>query len=275
MASLSRTTKKAAKRVLHGLQAGLGPQLYGRLYTPAFGAYRKALELAYRRRVRKSTGAEAERGALVARVMPYSLVGTGGLEQTHDAIARVIAAGLEGAFVECGVAQGGCAALIATLADREGHGRRCWFFDSFEGLPDPTAQDYAGGSETGDHVRPLPRGSCLGTLEQVSALLFDTFALDETRIELVKGWFQDTLPARAREIGPIAVLRLDGDWYASTRCCLEHLYDAVLPGGAIVIDDYGTCHGCRRATDEFLEERGVTVQFEDDGRGGVVFEKPA
>jgi hypothetical protein len=70
------------------------------------------------------------------------------------------------------------------------------------------------------------------------------------------------------------VLRVDGDWYESTKCCLENLYDNVVSGGFLIIDDYGTCHGCKKAVDEFIQRRGLNVQFFSDGRGGVKFEKP-
>ena len=59
----------------------------------------------------------------------------------------------------------------------------------------------------------------------------------------------------AADIDLIAILRLDGDWYASTKVCLEHLFDRVVPGGFIVIDDFGAYEGCRSATEEFFEMR--------------------
>jgi hypothetical protein len=79
------------------------------------------------------------------------------------------------------------------------------------------------------------------------------------RLHVVKGWFQESLAKNADAIGPIAVLRLDGDFYASTRVCLEELYDHVVPGGVVIIDDYGVFPGCRRATDEFFEERNLAA----------------
>lgn len=269
--------KRAARIVLVGLHSILPSRVYDALYHPMFAAYQRGLRRRYRFQLARARRAgdetKVKRMERVLAVMPHSLIGSPGLEHTHDLAQQLVRRNIEGAFVECGVAQGGCASLIAMVAAGENQQRHCWFFDSFEGLPDPTADDFAEG-QTGRHIRPLPRGSCLGTIEQVSNLLFDKFALPREQITLVKGWFQDTLPTHAEQVGPIALLRVDGDWYESTRCCLESLYDRVSPGGSIIIDDYCSCYGAKKATDEFLLERGIQVTLSPDGRGGCSFEKP-
>jgi len=269
--------KRIAAPILAGLHAVLPERLYNALYFPAFALYKRSLRAAYRRQMQRARrSGDHARAVCMERVygvMEYSLVGTAGLEHTHRLATGLALRNVPGAFVECGVAQGGCAALIAQVAAAEGAGRACWFFDSFEGLPDPTELDYAEG-KTGRHVRPLVRGSCLGTIEQVSWLLFDHFHLSRERITLVKGWFQDTLPVTKAQIGPIALLRVDGDWYESTRCCLDQLYDQISPGGQIIIDDYCSCFGARKATDEFIATHGIATRLVPDGRGGASFEKP-
>lgn len=75
------------------------------------------------------------------------------------------------------------------------------------------------------------------------------------------GWFQSTLPASRKELGRIAILRVDADWYESTRCCLEELYDQLVVGGYLIIDDYGHFPGCRKAVDEFFEARGLRPRW--------------
>ena len=207
--------------------------------------------------------------------MPYSLVGAAGLERTYDLAKDVVERGIERGFVECGVARGGCAALVATVAAREGKKRHCWFFDSYEGLPNPTKEDFDGAQEqTGAHIRPLGRRACLGTYADVQETLFSIFELAEEHVTMTKGWFQKTLPKERNRIGPIALLRLDGDWYDSTKCCLENLFHQVCTGGHIIIDDYYSCYGARKATDEFLSTHGIDVMLVPDGRGGCSFSKP-
>jgi O-methyltransferase len=76
-------------------------------------------------------------------------------------------------------------------------------------------------------------------------------------VHIRKGWFKDTLPIAKHEVGPISILRLDGDWYDSVLVGLECLYDLVVPGGYILIDDYGFWEGAQKATDEFRAKRGI------------------
>ena len=266
------------KRALYASERVMPPAWHARLMSAALDVYRSILRgLYFRHRVINSVRgnrAAAARAAAIVDVMPYSLVGTGGLEATYDAVTSVEDASMPGALVECGVAQGGSAALMAMTSAKYGRRRPVWLFDSYEGLPDPTAEDFVDG-KTGRHVRPLPRGSCLGTYEEVDALLFGKFGLDRRDVHMVKGWFQDTLVAERDAIGPIAVLRIDGDWYDSVKCCLDMLYDQVVSGGYVIIDDYSSCFGAQKAVDEFLEKRNLHVRLVPDGRGGCTFNKPA
>jgi hypothetical protein len=270
--------KRLAKRVLHGLHALLPRNAYQAVYDPAFRIYHAMLQRSYGRSMQRVGNRGDEvillRKKRVYAVMPFSLVGASGLEHTDERVCQLIADGVPGALVECGVARGGSAALIAQIAQLATPHRKCWFFDSFEGLPDPSDKDLDSG-KTGQHIHPLSKGSCLGTIDHVKWLLFEQFGLSRDEITLVKGWFQDTLPTRRAAIGEIALLRIDGDWYESTHCCLTQLFDQVAPGGVVIVDDYWSCYGARRATDEFLAERGLQLELTPDGRGGVSFVKPS
>jgi hypothetical protein len=271
---------RALKSLLASTHPFLPDAIYRPLYNVAFRSYKGVLRLLYSRHIFYhfvfGNRVNLTRAKLVHRIMPYSLVGSSGLDATFDAASDLIARGIPGDFIECGVAQGGCSALMATVAGTDPQGRRMWLFDSFQGLPDPTDKDFDQRKElTGEHIRPLVRGSCLGTKDQVEALLFSKFGLDRDSVCLVEGWFQDTLPIYKDRIGQIALLRIDGDWYESTLCCLENLYGLVSPGGWIIIDDYGVCFGCKKAVHEFLDSIGLNPQLNPDGRGGVLFCKPS
>jgi O-methyltransferase len=269
---------RIARVLIPFLQKTLPVRIYRTVYDGLYRGYSLLLRLSYIRRVivAKVVGDRKQelKTRLTNQLLPYTMGGWRALENAFEVTSLVEQKGIEGVIIECGVAEGGTAAMMA-LTNREigTIKRQKWFFDSFEGLPEPTAEDYQNG-KTGHFIRPLPPGACLGTIEQVSNLLFEKLRLPESEIHLVKGWFQETLPIHREQVGPIAVLRLDGDWYESTKIPLENFFDQVSPGGYIIIDDYATCFGSRKAVDEFRAERNITTPLIPDGRGGVWFEKP-
>lgn len=185
--------------------------------------------------------------------------------------------GIEGSLVECGVWRGGSMGMMALahLNAAKRAGRRLHFFDSFEGLPMPSKADgqdaraYAGG----DSGALLATGQCAAPLDDSKALMA-RLGYPEELCSYHVGWFEETVPRAAPSIGPIALLRLDGDWYESTRVCLSHLYANVAPWGVIVIDDYGHWEGCRRAIDEFLATQSAPILLHRIDYTGRYFVKP-
>lgn len=269
---------RAARAVLPVLHKVLPRSLYGLIYELAYNNYKRLLYFGHGAKIagrRPFVSPERRvRDRLSMRLLPNTMGGRKALENAFDVVRSVDTRRIPGAIVECGVAEGGTAAMMAmTNRQLSGPKRHKWFFDSYEGLPEPTAEDYHDG-RAGEFIRPLPKGSCLGTIEQVSSLLFEELDFDRDEITLVKGWFQDTVPVHRDKVGPISVLRLDGDWYESTKIPLDNFYDLVSPGGLVVIDDYATCFGSRKAVDEFRLERRIDTPLLEDGRGGVYFEKP-
>ncbi len=166
---------------------------------------------------------------------------------------------LEGAFVECGTYKGGSAAMLISNAER----RDVWLFDSWDGCPEPTEHD------VDRNGNPGQRGEFSSSYEAFEELLSRLPAY-QCAVHIRKGWFQDTVPSSRDEIGKIALLHLDGDWYESTKVCLESLYDGIVPGGILIIDDYGYWNGCKKAVDEFFENRSIQLVQKDDTQA-VVF----
>jgi Macrocin-O-methyltransferase (TylF) len=282
--SVGLAVKNKVKSAVHVSEKVLPKPVFDTLLRTAFGGYQKMIRGNYIAKgsvlYRNFDAAKWERTRNIHSILPYTLVGVGGLEATHDLCRRILDADVPGDFVELGVARGGCAALMGHALFDDGAadsaaGRALHLFDSYEGLPEPTDDDFrTDGQGTGNHVRPLPLGSCLGTMEEVKDLLFKKKAFPAERIHFYKGWFEDTVPQSGAAIGPIAILRIDGDWYESTKVCLEGLYDQVSSGGAVIVDDYLSCFGCQKAVDEFIETRNLSVVIELDGRGGCYFLKP-
>jgi hypothetical protein len=214
--------------------------------------------------------------ALFRSVTPYTMVNSFKLRNVWELARAADNRRLAGAFVECGVWRGGAAALMAYSAKIAKSERLTWLFDSFEGLPEPSARDgpdaanYAHARASGSLI---PIGQCVATVEEV-AEIFRKLGIDRTRTRIVAGWFQDTVTARAPTVGPIALLRLDVDWYESTRICLEGLYDSVVSGGYVVLDDYDFWKGSRAAVDEFFARRGIHPQLRRIPNGGRYLVKP-
>lgn len=164
------------------------------------------------------------------------------------ALART-SAGIAGAVVECGVWRGG---MAAGLADVLGPTREYLLCDSFEGLP--PAKEIDGASAQAwqrDLGGPSYHDNCKAPLEAAVEAMSRSRA---QRVRYIRGWFDQTLP-ELNIGGPIAVLRLDGDWYESTMACLTSLAPKVEPGGLIIIDDYHTWDGCSRAVHDYLSDQ--------------------
>ena len=160
---------------------------------------------------------------------------------------------LPGALVDCGTYNGGSTALLSAGAPN----RDIWAFDSFEGLPAPSERDTDDPSVDLEEAAEFFKGKCLGTEERLHEAVARYGAPGLLHVR--KGWFQHTLPEAREEIGSIAVLHVDGDWYDSIYTVLDNLYEFVVPGGAIVIDDYAGVPSAGRATDDFKHAVGDTT----------------
>ena len=150
--------------------------------------------------------------------------------------------GVEGACVECGVLDGGTAALIAyaTRASR----RPVHLFDAWEGLPETTAPD-------GVDARCWT-GEVVGSPRRVGHVM-SKVGIDPARVVIHKGWFNDTFPLAG--VARVALVHVDPDFYEPTRLCLEKWYPLITPGGYMQFDDYSSFRGYRQAVDEFLRAR--------------------
>ena len=179
---------------------------------------------------------------------------------------------LKGAIVECGVWKGGCVGLMGKASNS----RPIWLFDSFEGLPEPIEMDgeraieYANQQKQGN-LQSI--GKCVGRIDEVKELLFSKLKIEKERVHFIQGWFQHTLAREKRNVGSIALLRLDGDWYESTKVCLDELYDQVVEGGYIIIDDYFCWEGCKKAVDEFFMTRNLNIHLIQIDDFGIYFIK--
>lgn len=173
-----------------------------------------------------------------------------------SAVRYLDSAGLDGAIVECGVWRGGSMmiaveGLRSMAADR---GRELWLYDTFAGMPPPADMDVQAltGQTAADVLAGQPQTEdnpfwAIAQKEVVASNMAAT-GYPPYLIHLIEGKVEDTIPARMPD--RIALLRLDTDWYASTRHSLEHLWPRLVRGGILIVDDYGYWQGARQAVDE-------------------------
>ena len=200
-----------------------------------------------------------EMRATWAAVHPYTLTSPERVLSLCEAVRYVIRAGIPGDFVECGVWRGGSVlAMARTLLTLGVSDRHLYLFDTFTSMPRPGTQDvdihgvsaaryheiYANSTTVDPAYEYLP-------LDQVRAIL-ETSGYPPDHFHCIEGLVEDTIPSAAPE--KVALVRLDTDYYESTRHELQHLYPRVPTGGVPIVDDYGHWAGSRQATDEYVAQ---------------------
>lgn len=229
--------------------------------------------------VRAGLNILAKRGFEVVRPAPFdeykriqgldwpaaaeTMIGMQRLTSLQRCVETVLAEGIPGDLVECGVWRGGaCILMRAILAAYEDRDRCVWVADSFAGVPAPDGATY-----------PADKGMKLHLSKEVLAVPeatvranFERYGLLDDRVRFLPGWFRDTLPDSP--INCISVLRLDGDLYESTIQALDALYPRVSPGGFCIIDDYHPIPACRQAVTDYRARQQIfTPIIEIDGTG--------
>lgn len=208
----------------------------------------------------------AEDRRIVQQVRPYTMTSPLRIEALLRTVRYCQARELPGAFVECGVWRGGSVmAMLLQLLESGANNRDVYLYDTFEGMTEPTEKDTSAfeppALETWQKLT--------GHGERAWDELFKTDVFNEDlvrdvlkgtgypgeHLHFVRGPVEKTIPDTMPE--QIAILRLDTDWYESTLHELEHLYPQLVPGGVLIIDDYGHWEGARAAVDEYLAREDV------------------
>lgn len=182
------------------------------------------------------------------RVWPIcadTMIGLRRLDNLQDCIETVLKEDVEGDFIETGVWRGGaCIFMRAALAAYGVTDRRVFVADSFEGLPEPDAEQYP--ADRDDKHYTLRH---LAVSQENVEINFRRYGLLDSQVVFLKGWFKDTLPQAPLE--KLSILRLDADMYGSTMEALQSLYPILSTGGFCIVDDYYAVKGCKSAVDDF------------------------
>ena len=195
------------------------------------------------------------------RCKPYTMTSVERLYSLHKCVEHIVAAEVPGDLAECGVWRGGSCMMMATSLLGSGTSdRRIMMFDTFEGhpMPDPERDvDLWGNSGYEEWRRQTEEGTVKGwgmaELDDVRENMAST-GYPAEKLDFIKGLVEDTVPANVP--ARLCLLRLDTDWYESTRVALTHLYPRLSPGGILILDDYGHYKGQRQAVDEYLAKTG-------------------
>lgn len=188
--------------------------------------------------------------------MRHSLLSPLRLRFLRKAVIAILDEKIRGCIVECGVWRGGSAGEMGRAMIAQNAFRPMYLFDSFEAMPMPTEDDI---DRHGRKAKDLPlygMPSCEYPLNDCINYLRDTCSLPMEHINIVPGWFAKTMPSFRRQI---ALLHIDCDFYASVKCCLDHLIKHVAVNGFVIIDDYGHWHGCRRAVNQWFQAQGISI----------------
>lgn len=203
---------------------------------------------------------------------PYTVTSLKKMERLYESVIYVNENNIEGAYVECGVYKGGSVMNMALTQLNYAKLVHIYLYDTFEGMTPPGDFDvnYRGISASRILKRPSKRG--IASLEQVKKNLSLTYYPKEF-LHFRQGDVAITLRENVPE--KISLLRLDTDWYESTKVELEVLYPRLSKGGVLILDDYGYWKGSRKATDDYFSSIGIKPEFKpmEEGISGVLFIK--
>lgn len=197
------------------------------------------------------------------KVKPYTMTSSERVFALCEAVKYIEEKSIEGDIVECGVWKGGSMMAAAETLLRAGNSsRNLYLFDTFEGMSPPTDKDVDIAGVAADSL--LERTDkmkdesvwCCASLEIVKRAV-NSVGYPSDNIHFVKGMVEQTIPLNAPD--KIALLRLDTDWYESTKHEMEHLFPRLAKGGVLIIDDYGHWQGARKAVDEYFEKNNVKI----------------
>ncbi len=201
--------------------------------------------------------------------LAHTMVGSRRLAHVRTCVEQVLRDGIPGDLIETGVWRGGtCIFMRGILLAHGVTDRLVWVADSFAGPPKPDLDRFP--ADAGD--MSYARQEWVVPLEEVRDN-FARYGLLDNQVRFLPGWFDDTLPVAP--IDRLALLRVDGEMYASTMQALETLYPKLAPGGFCVIDDFGSVEACRQAVEDYRLYHRISAPVTTVDADGAYWRKPA
>jgi hypothetical protein len=210
---------------------------------------------------------------IIKKVKPFTLTSNERLYSLLQSTKYLIDNSIFGDIVECGVWKGGSMMAVAhTLLKENNYERDLHLFDTYDGMSKPTDLDVSfEGKKAHNQFEENKKGEdssdwCFASLNEVKQNILKT-GYNSEKLHFIKGKVEDTLPEYAPK--QISLLRLDTDWYESTKHELIHLFPKLVSGGVLILDDYGYWAGAKKAVDEYISENKIKIllnRIDETGR---------
>jgi O-methyltransferase len=183
---------------------------------------------------------------------------------------------IEGDFVECGVWRGGNGVIAANIFNRYGiKDKQIWLYDTFDGMVEPEDIDKSFKGEIAKEIFSETKTSMGGSTWSYASLDFVKKVMRNTdypfqKFKFIQGKVEDTLAISSNLPEKICILRLDTDWYTSTKAEMDILFSRLSTGGILIIDDYGDWQGSRKAVDEYMTNHNINIPLFRLGSGARI-----
>ena len=214
---------------------------------------------------------EDEFRSIYSTCLPFTLTSVERMYALYNSVKYIVNSKLEGEIVECGVWRGGSSMLAAITLKKYFSNKKIYLYDTYDGMSKPTKEDISFDGLDAKKKWGGEKSSkwCYASLDDVKANM-DLTGYSSENLVFVKGLVEDTIPETMPD--KISLLRLDTDFYESTKHELEHLFPKLVKGGVLILDDYGHWRGAKKAVDEYFAENNIRIllnRIDYTGRIGI------
>lgn len=192
----------------------------------------------------------------ISLVEPYTMTSVERITELYNSLEYIRINNIKGDIVECGVWKGGN--ILGCLEYMRFHrmDNSVWLYDTFEGMTETTEHDVDFNNNSGE----IWIGRCDSTISEVKKIVNEN-NYPENKINFIVGDVSKTLLEKENIPECISLLRLDTDWYKSTKDELDFLYPKLITGGVLIVDDYGHWKGSKKAVDEYFKSKGLSPKI--------------
>jgi hypothetical protein len=200
-------------------------------------------------------------------VKPYTMTSTERINELFNSLEHIRNNKIDGDFVECGVWKGGnILGIMEYLYYHNMTDRNVWLYDTFQGMTQPEDVDIDLKNQKASDI--LQNVLCYSSLNEVKKNLSNS-KFPISNIKYIIGDVCETLDIQENIPNKISLLRLDTDWYKSTKKELEKLYPILSTNGVLIVDDYGHWEGSKKAVNEYFEKNNIKLDYKKIDYTGI------